>query len=561
MKKRIAQITAPQLRRFIMQEMKSVQGKPRRKVKMSLASLLFEEPASIDQAKEMPVDNKAILVLYGPPAAGKGAAKSLATNMAGKELKKGEKNFSKFLKAMKKSEDPKYEQFYQEEDKAMTNATGDSLPPKVFAMAHKAAGGDASKAGDNQAGFESEVGEHFHVNEMGKQSNVSEILSWNTYKNLMEDAEGDPAKAAVNFKKHPETQSWFAQARGWSKEVDGFELNDFTGASDDPNLTLGFRWYASEKFLEDVETDLEDFLAGSGAEETSANIYLADQSGESSANLGRIGAFGKLAEKNPTVKLIGAYIYQPADRTKIANLHRKAFDRGGRRVAQSEVDRIYDNAPEVNVKGDKVQVKDPGPAVRAMQDAGFDSIFVFAPPDAFDPDEEKAADGRHVGAAICQPFGAGTGYFSIEGCEEFAEGGSEADAQQYAGMEKKAVKKAGLEDDEKFQDSSGLFPTSAAITKKHKSKLIKALNDMGFNIEKSQLLSYLKNYAPPGSNRPGAGDYGKNTYSDKLFGGETNPTARSDDLATGGAKEESLQRSLGEDNLILERWRKLAGLL
>ena len=100
-----------------------------------------------------------------------------------------------------------------------------------------------------------------------------------------------------------------------------------------------------------------------------------------------------------------------------------------------------------------------------------------------------------------------------------------------------------------------------SITKKHKSKLIKALNDMGFNIEKSQLLSYLKNYAPPGSNRPGAGDYGKNTYSDKLFGGETNPTARSDDLATGGAKEESLQRSLGEDNLILERWRKLAGLL
>ena len=42
---------------------------------------------------------------------------------------------------------------------------------------------------------------------------------------------------------------------------------------------------------------------------------------------------------------------------------------------------------------------------------------------------------------------------------------------------KKAVKKAGLEDDEKFQDSGGLFPTSAAITKKHKAKLVIARLD------------------------------------------------------------------------------------
>ena len=552
-------MTRSQLKSLLLKEMNGTRSKKSSSV---LANLLFEEgPASLDAAQEQEVENKTILVLYGPPAAGKGAAKKMATQLAGKELKKGEKNFKDFLKSMKKTDPEEYSKFYQEEDKAMTDATTKSMPPKVFAMAHKAAGGTADSPGEDQGGFESEVAEHFHINENGKQFNLSDILSWNTYKNLMEDADGKPAAAAEAFAKHPESQSWFAQARGWSKEIDGFELNTFTGESGEPGgLTLGFRYYASEKFLEDVEKDLEGFLSQGGATETAANVYLADQSGESSANLDRIKKFGELAEKHGNVSLVGAYIYQPADRTKIANLHRKAFDMGGRRVAQSEVDRIYDNAPEVNVKGNTVQVKSPGPAVEAMQQAGFESIYVFAPPDAFNPEEEKAADGRHVGAAICQPFGAGTGYFSIEGCDEFVEGGSEADAQQYAGMEKKAVKKAGLEDDEKFQDSGGLFPTSAAITKKHKSKLVDALNDMGFNIEKAQLLSYLKDYAPPGSNRPGAGDFGKNTYSDKLFGGETNPTAKSANLGK-SKKEESVRSTGTTDNLIMERWRKLAGLL
>ncbi len=549
-------MTRRQLRSLLLSEMHS----PKPKSTSRLVNLLFEQeaPASIEDAKEQEVENKTILVLYGPPAAGKGAAKKMATDLAGKETKEGEKNFKDFLKSMKKTDPEKYSQFYQEEDKAMTDATTSSLPPKVFAMVHKAAGGEWDEAsGDvtgDQGAFEAEAAEHFHVNENGTQSNLSDLLSWNTYVNLMRDAKGDPAQAADAFTNHPETQSWFAQARGWSKEVDGFELNDFTGVSDNPNMTLGFRWYASEKFLEDVEKDLEGFLSGE-ATETAANVYLADQSGESSANLSRIEAMGKLKEKYPNVSVVGAYIYQPADRTKIANLHRKAFDQGGRRVAQAEVDRIYDNAPEVDVDGNKVNVTDPGPAVEKMQSSGFDSIYVFAPPDAFNPDEETASDGRHVGAAICQPFGDGTGYFSIEGCDEFVEGGSQADAQQYAGMEKKAVKKAKLGDNEGFED--GFIPEK--INSKEKQKLINALNDMGFGISGQNLLSYLKDYAPPGSARSGGSEFGANTYSKKLFAKETNPTAKSDDLAT--AKKESIRTENSEDGLIMERWRKLAGLL
>ena len=551
-------MTRRQLRKTILTELR----RPTRKT--SLADLLFEQADSLEAAQESPVDNKVLLVLYGPPAAGKGAAKKLATGLAGKELKKGEKNFKDFLDDMKDSEDEKVkekaEAFYQEEDTRMTEATTATLPPLIFAMAHKAAGGEFDKASGKVAGdqnsFEAEVAEHFHVNESGKQSNVSELLSWNTYQQLMKDADGDVEAAAKAFTAHPETQSWFAQARGWSKPVEGFdELNDFTGVSDEPNMTLGFRWYASEMFLADVEKDLEKFLNSADATETAANVYLADQAGESSANLDRIGKFGELADKHENIKVVGAYIYQPADRTKIANLHRKAFDKGGRRVSQKEVDRIYDNAPEVDVDGNTVDVKDPGPAVEAMQNAGFDSIYVFAPPDAFDPEKEKAADGRHVGASICQPFGDGTGYFSIEGCEEFVEGGTEADAQQYAGMEKKAVKKAKLEDNEGFED--GMIPDK--VNSKEKQKLVNALNDMGFGIKGQQLLSYMKNYAPPGSARSGGSDFGSNTWSKKLFAKSGNPTAKSGDLATG--KEESVRTRRSNDDLILERWRKLAGLL
>ena len=523
----------------------------RREIRSVLAE---EESAAAAKVQEEPVDNKVLLVLYGPPAAGKGAAKKLATDLAGKELKAGEQNFKDFLKSMQKSDDPeqqeKAQMFFQEEDKRMTDATTKELPSLVFGEAHKAAGGTGTAAGTDQTGFEGSVAENFTVNETGLQRNLSDILSWNTYNSLMDQAAGDPAKAATLFAQFPETQSWFAQARGWSKSVEGFSLNDWTGVTDEPNMTLGFRYMASEKFMEDVETDLEGFLSQQDATETAANVYLADQAGESSANLDRIGDFGALKEKYPNIKVVGAYIYQPADRTKIANLHRASFDKGGRRVSQKEVDRIYDNAPEVDVDGNTVDVTEEGPAISAMQDAGFDSVYVFAPPDAFDPEKETTADGRNVGAAICQPFGGGTGYFSIEGCDEFAEGGSEADAMQYAGMEKKAMKRAGVESDD------GYIPKDP--TTDEKKLVVKALNDMGFGVEESQLLKYLKDYAPPGSDRSGGSEFGSNTWSKKLFAKETNPTAQSDDLAT---KKDESARTTAADSLLLERWRKLAGLL
>jgi|LWDU01.1.fsa_nt_gi hypothetical protein len=537
-------------------------SRPTRRVKRTARSLKEvhrlneqEESAAAVEVQEEPVDNKVLLVLYGPPAAGKGAAKKLATDLAGKELKDGEKNFKDFLKGMQRSEDPDIQQqanmFFQEEDKRMTDATTSELPVLVFDEVHKAGGGTDTAAATDQSGFEGAVTENFTVNETGLQRDLSDILSWNTYNSLMDQSAGDPAQAAALFAQFPETQSWFAQARGWSKPVEGFSLNDWTGVTDEPNMTLGFRYMASEKFMEDVEADLEGFLSQQNATETAANVYLADQAGESSANLDRISDFGALKEKYPNIKVVGAYIYQPADRTKIANLHRASFDQGGRRVAQSEVDRIYDNAPEVDVDGDNVDVTKEGPAISAMQDAGFDSVYVFAPPNAFDPEKETTADGRNIGSAICQPFGDGTGYFSIEGCDEFAEGGAEADAMQYAGMEKKAMKRADLDSDD------GYIPKDPSDDEKQ--LVVKALNDMGFGVEEAQLLKYLKDYAPPGAARAGKEEFGINTWSKKLFAKETNPTAQSDDLAT--AKDESVRTTAADDNLLLERWRKLAGLL
>jgi len=529
-----------------------------RNKRYSITHALFEDATSPGavEAQDEEVEQKVLLVLYGPPAAGKGAAKKLAVNLAGLEQKEGEDDFKGFLKKLKKADPERYATFYQEEDKAMTSATTEGLPAAVFADIHQAADGK------NKDVFESELGQHFHVNENGKQSNLSEILSWNTYQQLLDDYNGDGDAALKAFVDHPETQSWFAQARGWSRAVGDFELNDFTGVSDEPNLTLGFRYYASEKFLSDVEKDLESFLSGA-AEETAANIYLADQSGESSANIDRINDIGKLKEKYPNLKVVGAYIWQPQDRTKIANLHRKAFDSGGRRVASSEVDRIYKTAPEVEVEGDSVDVTKEGPAIDAMQAAGFDSIFVFAPPNAFDPDEETDSGGRHVGSAICEPFGDGTGHFDIDGCEDFADG-SKVDAQQYAGMEKKAVKKADSSTQAGYDlgdEEAGFIPEFGKMNKTEKKAIIQALRDMGFDIERQdQLRTYLKKYSPAGAR--GSGEFGKNTYSKVLFAKETNPTAKSDDLAqTKEKKEESARSQKQKDDLIVERWQKLAGLL
>ena len=104
---------------------------------------------------------------------GNRAAKKLATDLAGKELKDGEKNFKDFLKGMSKSEDPDVQQkanmFFQEEDSRMTNATTGELPPLVFWELHTAAGGTDTEAGTDQAAFETALAEHFTVNETGLQ--------------------------------------------------------------------------------------------------------------------------------------------------------------------------------------------------------------------------------------------------------------------------------------------------------------------------------------------------------------------------------------------------------
>ena len=154
-----------------------------------------------------------------------------------------------------------------------------------------------------------------------------------------------------------------------------------------------------------------------------------DQAGESSADTSRIEALGKLKEDEdfPSVTLIGVYIYQPQERTEIANLHRAAT--GGRRVSSKEVGRIFDTAPKI--EGGKIT--DKGPAIEAMEDAGFDQIHVYYPPNPFEPD-----DAKEFSSQICNPLGPGKGALDIEGCEEE---GNTTSARSLMGMEKQAAKK------------------------------------------------------------------------------------------------------------------------
>jgi len=484
-----------------------------------LADLLFEDGEKVDMAaiaEEANAKPVTLVVLYGPPAAGKGAAKKAVGDFAGIDA---DVNYKDWLKSMAKEDSAN---FFSEEDELMVTAMTSTLPPLVFKeIAKRVSGGEE---------YDAVITDYYHVNESGKTQSLADVLDKASYEKIMSDNEDDVDAAASEFAEFSNTQAFFTQARGFSKSIEGApeELNAVLGVTGPGDGTLGVRAMAAGKYMDTVKEEIKGIGAKEVEDSTYASIYLMDQAGESSADIGRIEELGKLKEdpEFPSVTLIGVYIYQPKERTTIANLHRAAT--GGRRVAQKEVERIFDTAP--TIEGGKITAN--GSALDAMESAGFDQIHVYTPPDPFEP-----ADAKEFSNQICQPLGSGLGGLDIEGCD------GDTSARSLAGMEKQAVKRAKIDSDD------GGIPEPGDLSDEQKEKLVKALENQGFKASTGDLDEYLQSIAPPGI-RDG-GEHGKAPWTAELFGKGTDPTEKI-------TVKDSRNRS-GE--IVVERWQKLAGIL
>ena len=520
-------LTVGDIRNLINEELgtASKKGMPR------LSSLLFEDQEQLVQT----IDAKpvTIVALYGPPAAGKGAAKGAVGEFAGIDA---DKNYKQWMKSLGKE---KASSFFQEEDDLMVKSMTVDLPPLVFKeIATRVRGGED---------FDTVVEEYYHVNETGKTFDLEDILSKSAFEKLMSDNGDDVNKAAAEFTNFPNTKSYFTQARGFSKQIGGAsgDLSLVLGATDDQGRTLGVRAMAAGKYLDDVKNEIQSMGAQQVGDSTYASVYLMDQAGESTADTGRIGALGKLKEDPdfPAVTIIGVYIHQPQDRTEIANLHRAAT--GGRRVSSNEVERIFSAGPEI--EDGKIVKK--GDAIEAME-KNFDQVHVYYPPNPFTPE-----DIRGFSEQICNPLGPGTGTLDIEGCEDF---GGTTSVKSLAAMEKLAAKKAGVED---LSDDEGL-PTQSRLTNTQQQKVLQALNDIGFSATMRDLDTYLGTISPPFIR--GAGEHGDLPWSTELFGDDfmgdsATVTGRSPTERITVKKEGNTTLS-NHDSIILERWQKLAGI-
>jgi hypothetical protein len=519
---KIRRLNKTELRRLIQEESSS----KRLKKAPTLASLLFEEDLA-DIAEDVAAKPVTLIVLYGPPAAGKGAAKSAVGDFAGIDA---DQNYEDWLDAMSKED---ASSFFAEEDELMVTAMTETLPPLVFKeLAKRVASGEE---------FIDAVMDYYHVNESGKTQELIDILDQASFEKIMSDNQDDIESSAEEFANFPNTQAFFTQARGFSKPIEGApeELNGVLGVTGPGDGTLGVRVMAAGKYMETVKSEIQSIGAKEVGDSTYASVYLMDQAGESSADIGRISDLGKLKEDPdfPSVTLIGVYIYQPKERTTIANLHRAST--GGRRVAQDEVERIFTTAP--TIEGGKITKN--GPAIDAMESAGFDQIHVYTPPNPFEP-----KDAKEFSQQICQPLGPGTGALDIEGCDTDSGGGNTTSARSLKGMEKQAAKKAGVDD---ISGDDGL-PEASDLSDEQMDKVVSALETQGFNLEATDLADYLQNIKPPGIR--GGGKHGKVPWAKALFGKGTNPTEKIT------VKKESRVRRANRDDLILERWRLLAGL-
>ena len=247
------------------------------KNRKSLAKLLFEDSEELaQQVQDLGAKPITLVVLYGPPAAGKGAAKGAIGDFIGA---KEEKNFSKYLKGLENQGSAQF----QEEDEAMTSVTGKALAPAVFK--------ELAKRVDGGESFDSIIGEYFHVNESGQKFELSSILSKSAFEKLKDGG------GAEEFAGFDNTKAFFTQARGFSKEIDGLsdDINKMMGPSDG-SPTLGVRAGAAARYMSDIKKEMKSMMKGVKEIGTTAyaSVYLADQAGESTANTDRIIQLGQL---------------------------------------------------------------------------------------------------------------------------------------------------------------------------------------------------------------------------------------------------------------------------
>ena len=557
MKNNVKRITTRHLRRLIMQEMKST-AKPRTSRKKSLVSLLFEEEEGDASVAGGEVPKFTVVALYGPPAAGKGAAKDFVKGQFGGKAQKASiddyiadlpPDVAKNAKAEIKGT------IEAEEDAWMTGITTGRFPTAIFLDLHKKSMMDPAK-------WDTAGKEYWHKNETNQGGPVTDLIDGKTYVKIMEENNNDPSAAAEQFSKFPETQTWFAQARGFSKAPPGMEdLEEYMGA-DDAGKTLKIRSAAASDYIKKVEDSIESMM---GDAKKYGSLFLADQAGESTTNTTRISQLGALRDKG--VKVIGVYIHQPKERTTIANLHRKSMDVGGRRVAKSEVDAIANAGPKI--EDGELKPANYGPAIKAMVDSNFDGVYVYHPGQEFDYEQTSkgvTASGEignvPIASSICEPFGDGAGMLDIEGCDDPkvhpGEQGPKVQAGSLTGLEAKVSKKAGVGDEE----DSGYLPAYDKMSDDDKKAVLDALSGYNFTgLTNSHLSSYLSMYAPGGAKRSSSHgkpkDFGDNPYGGALFG----KMKADKQIIVKGVKQECILSKYAHGELILERWRKMAGLI
>ena len=481
--------------------------------------------AIMDSVGSLPVT---LVVMYGPPAAGKGAAVGRAGEFAGVDLKG---NFEDYLDGMKDRGDAAgADAQIQEEDKWMIR-TSSNLGTLVFTeLVDRMINGEE---------YKDIIGEYFHTNESGQEFPLAKVAPEGFVKRLIDEMGPDTDSIVQYLLGTKRVQDYWTQARGFSKKIEGAdpELNDLLGVDED-GKTLGIRLASQARYLDDVTKEITDLFNDVERLEKGkyASIYLIDQAGESTTTKdeSRIKRLGDLKSQFPegALKIIGVYVDQPAKRTEWANYHRASF--GGRRVAQAEVDRIFASAPTIE-DGDIVS---NGTVIDAMLAADYDQVQIFTPPNPVTADattEDLTGKEVGVGNAICEPFGSGTGHLDIEGCDDNSTGPG-TQVSSFKDLEEIGADALGEEEDEIPADISAADGDHVAA----------ALVQQGFaGITGSDIQKYVKEIKP-GGYRGSHRKHGKAPWSGDLFTGSgMNPT---DQITV-------------KESLDLSRWQKLAGIL
>ena len=540
-----------------MQEMRQAK-KPRATQKRSLASLLFEDE-EIGAAAEVP--KFTLVALYGPPAAGKGAAKKFVKSEFGGEAQTA--TIDKWLEDLPDDAKDSAKKeikgvIEKEEDAWMTSITTGKFPAAIFKDLHDQAQGE-------EGAWNSAAEEYWHQKETGPIRKIKELIDGKTYVKIMEENNWDVDKTAQQFANFPETQSWFAQARGFSKAPPGMEeFESYMGPIQDgpyEGRTVKLRQAAADDYINKVNDSIEKMM---GNAQKFGHLFLADQAGESTVNKARMDQLATLRDKG--VRVIGVYIHQPQARTTIANLHRKSMDMGGRRVAQSEVDKISGAGPEFDDDGNFTE---PGDTLKHMEGL-FDGVYLYHPGKSFEFEETSQGLGPDgtatqvpIASSICEPLGDGTGILDIEGCDDEnvhpGQKGPEVEAGSLRGLEAKISKKSGVADEE----GTGYLPKFEDLSGEDIQAVLGALRDYGFqNIGEKNLEGYLSMYAPGGAQRsPSFGDkkdFGNNPYGKALFG---DMSADQKEVIKDPKKNECALAKYAKGDLIMERWRKMAGII